>query len=54
MRVGASFSSALREADELGLTEPDPREDLGGRDVARKLVILGRMAGFRSRWRTLM
>lgn len=46
MRVGASFNSALREADELGLTEPDPRENLGGRDVARKLVILGRMAGF--------
>jgi len=46
VRVGASFSSALREADELGLTEPDPREGLGGRDVARKLVILGRMAGF--------
>ena len=46
LMAGASFSSALREADELGLTEPDPREDLGGRDVARKLVILGRMAGF--------
>jgi aspartokinase/homoserine dehydrogenase 1 len=44
LMAGASFSSAL--ADELGLTEPDPREDLGGRDVARKLVILGRIAGF--------
>ncbi len=43
---GASFSAALKEADDLGFTEPDPREDLGGRDVARKLVILGRMAGF--------
>jgi aspartokinase/homoserine dehydrogenase 1 len=40
------FSEALREADDLGFTEPDPREDLGGHDVARKLVILGRMAGF--------
>ncbi len=44
--AGAAFSEALKEADELGYTEPDPREDLGGRDVARKLVILGRMAGF--------
>ncbi len=43
---GATFSEALKEADDLGFTEPDPREDLGGRDVARKLVILGRMAGF--------
>ena len=44
--AGTPFSDALREADDLGFTEPDPREDLGGRDVARKLVILGRMAGF--------
>ncbi len=42
---GASFSDALKEADARGFTEPDPREDLGGRDVARKLVILGRVAG---------
>ena len=46
LMAGTPFSEALREADELGFTEPDPREDLGGRDVARKLVILGRMAGF--------
>ena len=46
LMAGASFSEALKEADDLGFTEPDPREDLGGRDVARKLVILGRMAGF--------
>ena len=46
LMVGTPFSAALREADERGFTEPDPREDLGGRDVARKLVILGRMAGF--------
>ena len=44
--AGTPFSEALKEADDLGFTEPDPREDLGGRDVARKLVILGRMAGF--------
>ena len=46
LMAGTAFSEALKEADELGFTEPDPREDLGGRDVARKLVILGRMAGF--------
>ena len=46
LMAGATFSEALKEADDLGFTEPDPREDLGGRDVARKLVILGRMAGF--------
>jgi len=46
LMAGTTFSEALKEADELGFTEPDPREDLGGRDVARKLVILGRMAGF--------
>lgn len=39
---GDSFSAILREAKDLGLTEPDPREDLSGRDVARKLVILAR------------
>jgi aspartokinase/homoserine dehydrogenase 1 len=42
---GALFSEALREADAKGFTEPDPRDDLSGRDVARKLVILGRVAG---------
>jgi len=46
LMAGTPFSEALKEADDLGYTEPDPREDLGGRDVARKLVILGRMAGF--------
>ena len=46
LMAGTPFSEALKEADDLGFTEPDPREDLGGRDVARKLVILGRLAGF--------
>ncbi|MFT5892283.1 MAG: homoserine dehydrogenase [Dokdonia sp.] len=40
-----SFSEILLEADALGLTEPDPREDLSGNDVARKLLILGREVG---------
>lgn len=44
--AGTRFSDAVREAHDLGFTEPDPREDLSGRDVARKLLILGREAGF--------
>lgn len=36
------FSSILKEAVEDGLTEPDPREDLNGNDVGRKLLILAR------------
>ncbi len=40
-----SFSTLLRKARELGYTEPDPREDLSGLDVARKLVVLAREMG---------
>ncbi|WHF50377.1 homoserine dehydrogenase [Chryseobacterium gotjawalense] len=36
------FSTILKEAMEQGFTEPDPREDLSGNDVARKLLILAR------------
>jgi aspartokinase/homoserine dehydrogenase 1 len=39
------FSVLVREALALGYTEPDPRDDLSGLDVARKLVILAREAG---------
>jgi len=39
------FSELVAEAKALGYTEPDPRDDLGGLDVARKLVILAREAG---------
>ena len=39
------FSSLLAEARALGYTEPDPRADLSGRDVARKLLIVARVAG---------
>lgn len=42
---GRSFSEVLREAREMGLTEPDPRDDLKGEDVARKLLILAREMG---------
>lgn len=37
-----SFSAVLSDAIEKGYTEPDPREDLNGNDVARKLLILAR------------
>ena len=39
------FSRAVAEAQARGLTEPDPREDLECRDLARKLLILARSAG---------
>ncbi|HEY7681077.1 MAG TPA: bifunctional aspartate kinase/homoserine dehydrogenase I [Gemmatimonadales bacterium] len=41
------FSQALSAAIEAGYTEPDPREDLSGADVARKALILGRLMGFK-------
>jgi aspartokinase/homoserine dehydrogenase 1 len=40
-----SFSSIVRAAKAKGYTEPDPRDDLSGLDVARKLIILGREMG---------
>ncbi|MFO7539121.1 MAG: hypothetical protein R6X32_13845, partial [Chloroflexota bacterium] len=43
---GVPFSQALAKAKADGITEPDPREDLGGKDVMRKVMILGRMAGW--------
>lgn len=43
---GVHFSEALAEAVNLGYAEPDPSEDLSGRDVARKAVILSRSAGW--------
>lgn len=39
------FSALVREARDLGYAEPDPREDLSGQDVLRKLLILARAAG---------
>jgi aspartokinase/homoserine dehydrogenase 1 len=44
---GESFASLVRKAQEAGLTEPDPRQDLGGKDALRKLLILAREAGVR-------
>ncbi len=44
---GVAFSKAVLKAKELGYTEPDPREDLSGRDVARKALILARTLGWK-------
>jgi len=41
------FSAIVREARDSGYTEPDPRDDLSGMDVARKLIILARELGMR-------
>ena len=43
---GMAFSEAVRRAWELGYTEPDPRDDLSGKDVARKALILARTLGY--------
>jgi bifunctional aspartokinase / homoserine dehydrogenase 1 len=42
---GARFSEAVFQAKEKGFTEPDPRDDLSGRDVGRKMVCLARELG---------
>lgn len=43
---GVSFSQAVKEAKELRYTEPDPRDDLKGLDVARKALIIARESGY--------
>jgi aspartokinase/homoserine dehydrogenase 1 len=40
-----AFSEVVREAHQKGFTEPDPREDLNGMDIARKILILARELG---------
>jgi aspartokinase/homoserine dehydrogenase 1 len=47
LEEGKRFSDAVREAWKLGYTEPDPRDDLSGKDVARKALILARTLGRR-------
>jgi aspartokinase/homoserine dehydrogenase 1 len=44
---GVPLSQAVAKAMELGYTEPDPRDDLSGMDVARKLLIIAREVGLR-------
>lgn len=41
-----SFADIVQQAKELGYTEPDPRDDLSGTDVGRKLLILAREIGY--------
>lgn len=45
--AGTPFAAAVRQAKEQGYTEPDPRDDLSGLDVARKGLILARTMGQR-------
>ncbi|MEP0547519.1 MAG: bifunctional aspartate kinase/homoserine dehydrogenase I [Rhodothermales bacterium] len=47
LRDGTPFSAAVRLAAERGYTEPDPRADLSGEDVGRKLLTLAREMGLR-------
>eukprot|EP00978_Attheya_sp_CCMP212_P043222 scaffold278298_cov55-Attheya_sp.AAC.1 len=42
---GMAFSDVIADAKEKGFTEPDPRDDLAGTDVARKVTILARQCG---------
>lgn len=44
---GGKWSDEVRKAKDLGYTEPDPRDDLNGLDVARKLTILARLIGLK-------
>ncbi|MDX1705421.1 hypothetical protein [Pseudidiomarina sp.] len=45
-RAGDKLSDWLRKASDAGITEPDPNIDLGGMDVAKKLLIVAREAGW--------
>ncbi|HBX65553.1 MAG TPA: hypothetical protein DEG32_05160, partial [Balneolaceae bacterium] len=46
LQNGVPFSEAVRKAKQDGYSEPDPREDLSGEDVARKFLILARTCGY--------
>lgn len=47
LQNGEPFSKAVRLAKEKGYSEPDPRDDLSGEDVARKFLILARTSGYK-------
>lgn len=47
LRAGRALSAIVADARARGFTEPDPRTDLGGHDMARKALILARMLGWR-------
>ena len=44
------FSKSVLKARQLGYDEPDPRDALSGEDVARKMMILSRVCGYRVEW----
>lgn len=46
LQTGVSFSQITKDAKEQGYSEPDPRDDLSGEDVARKFLILARVSGY--------
>jgi homoserine dehydrogenase len=46
LEKGTLYSAAVAQANGLGYTEPDPRDDLSGKDVARKALILARTTGW--------
>lgn len=47
LHTGSTYAEAVSRTKALGFTEPDPRDDLSGTDVARKAVILSRLMGSR-------
>ena len=44
-KEGGEWSEEVKKAKDLGYTEPDPRDDLNGLDVVKKLTILARLLG---------
>lgn len=51
--AGRPFSEVVRQAMDEGYTEPDPRIDLSGQDVMRKILILGRECGLPLEWEAI-
>ena len=47
MNNNETFSNVVKKARELGFTEPNPLDDLIGADVARKMLIITRLLGFK-------